>query len=320
MAARLDSLERALAVLQSDTTRRIEGTGQRAATRRSNLSDRTMAVPVPEDGEIYVRFGDGGATGASRSADVQGQGGTPADIEERVQAALRRQLRQHAQADSAQALTDADLERLVQRTVRDAMRQRDAPAVQRTQTAQVQQIQRLQNQVDALQRQLREQGSDRPESVAPSSPDAGVPFYRQTLGRPLTYLVPIAGFRGGKGANQPQIGVRGDYRMSPSSRLHLVPELSFGVGGGQLSPTMLFSGAYSFLRDTTTDLVGVPLEPYVGLGAGISSLGGITFEPVITSMLGFDYRFRSGRRVFLEYSTFDRFSTHRVHVGLRVRL
>lgn len=332
LQARADSLEAALAALQSEAARRavparVDTSARRTpGARRSNFSGRTMRVPVPEEGEIYIRFGDGAATPqAQPSAQATEQtqaGNVPDDLEQRVREALRQQLQQQSQADTAQALTDADIERLIQRTVRNVMRQRETTTAQRGQNAQAQQIQRLQNQISELQRQLRQQqrnAAEEPEPVSEIS-DVDAPFYRSTLGRPLTYLVPITGFRAGEGENQFQIGVRGDYRSTPTSQLHFVPELSFGLGGGQVSPTVLFSGAYSFLRDTTTELVGVRLEPYVGAGVGIASLGGFTFEPVLNTMIGVDYRLGADRRLFLEYSTFDLFETHRVHVGVRVRL
>jgi hypothetical protein len=293
-----------------------------------------MVVPVPEEGEIYVRFGDGapGDGGpedqpAPQAAQAQPPAAPPGDLERRVREALRQELREQGRADTARALTDADLEQLIQETVRDVMRgqrqqEADAARKQQQQTAQAQRIQRLQKQVNELQRQLRAQeAAPEPVEAEPAAtPDASVPFYRETLGRPLTYLVPITGFRVGEGADQFQIGVRGDYRSAPTSRLHLLPELSFGLGGGQVSPTILLNGAYSFLRATTTEFVGVPLEPYAGLGVGIASRGGFTFEPVANTMLGLDYRFGADRLLFLEYSTFDLFDTHRVHLGFRVRL
>ncbi len=342
LRARADSLEAALAELQAARQAPARPTQRppvRAdttvvpstpAARRSNLSDRTMVVPVPESGEIYVRFGEDEAPTDQASppvAESRPSEAAPEDIEQQVRKALRQQLRQQGRADTAQALTDANIERMVQRAVRNAVRERETTTAQREQSDQAGRIQRLQNQVDDLQRQLREERSEPQKASRPdetvttaSAPDDTTPFYRSSLGRPLTYLVPITGFRAGKGEEQFQIGVRGDYRSTPSSRLHFVPELSFGVGGGSVSPTILFSAAYSFLRGTTTDLVGLPLEPYVGLGGGIASLGGFTFEPVITSTIGFDYRFQGGRRVFIEYSAFDRFSTSRVHVGIRVGL
>ncbi|MEF8816360.1 MAG: hypothetical protein V5A58_06200 [Salinibacter sp.] len=336
LRARADSLERALTALQTGSGRpsRADTTGGPvvgpAARQQSNLSDRTMTVPVPESGEIYVRFGDDAqpqVRSSRQGAQADGPAqAVPEDVEQRVRKALRQQLQQQGRADSARALTDADIERLIRQTVRDAVTQREAGRTRRDQqheeTAQAQRVQRLQDQVDKLQRQLQEQ--ERAEQPQPSrsapAGDGTQPFYRETLGRPLTYLVPIVGFRGGKVTNQAHLGLRADYRTSPTSRFHIIPEFGLGVGNGQLSPSFFVSGAYSFLRNTTTELVGVPLEPYAGLGGGISSLGGFTFEPVLISTFGLDYRFQGGRRVFLEYSTFDAFSSHRVHVGVRVRL
>jgi len=336
LRARADSLERALTALQTASRRpsRADTTGRPvvgpAARQQSNLSDRTMTVPVPESGEIYVRFGDDAqpqVRSSRQGAQADGPAqAVPEDVEQRVRKALRQQLQQQGRADSARALTDADIERLIRQTVRDAVTQREAGRTRRDQqheeTAQAQRVQRLQDQVDKLQRQLQEQ--ERAEQPQPSrsapAGDGTQPFYRETLGRPLTYLVPIVGFRGGKVTNQAHLGLRADYRTSPTSRFHIIPEFGLGVGNGQLSPSFFVSGAYSFLRNTTTELVGVPLEPYAGLGGGISSLGGFTFEPVLISTFGLDYRFQGGRRVFLEYSTFDAFSSHRVHVGVRVRL
>ncbi|MEF8865090.1 MAG: hypothetical protein V5A20_04940 [Salinibacter sp.] len=336
LRARADSLERALTALQTGSRRpsRADTTGGPVvgptARQQSNLSDRTMTVPVPESGEIYVRFGDDAqpqVRSSRQGAQADGPAqAVPEDVEQRVRKALRQQLQQQGRADSARALTDADIERLIRQTVRDAVTQREAGRTRRDQqheeTAQAQRVQRLQDQVDKLQRQLQEQ--ERAEQPQPSrsapAGDGTQPFYRETLGRPLTYLVPIVGFRGGKVTNQAHLGLRADYRTSPTSRFHIIPEFGLGVGNGQLSPSFFVSGAYSFLRNTTTELVGVPLEPYAGLGGGISSLGGFTFEPVLISTFGLDYRFQGGRRVFLEYSTFDAFSSHRVHVGVRVRL
>ena len=343
LRARVDSLETVLATLQSNPPRQAppqDGAGRQSPAdtirvagptgRPVERSRQVMMVPVPEQGEIYVRFGEGTASEVQTApapqpstSDASEQ--RPGTIEDRVREALRQGLQQQAPADTAQGLSDADIERMIQRTVRDVMGQRQEATTQR-ESAQTQQVQRLQEQIDELQRQLQQQRTSAPEqsqrtaAPAPTDPGDGVPFYRETLGRPLTYLVPIAGYRGGEGTNQFQIGVRGDYRSTPTSRLHFVPELSFGLGGGEVSPTILLNGAYSFLRSTTTDFVSAPVEPYAGAGVGIASLGGFTFEPVTNLMFGLDYRFSNNQLVFLEYSALDFFDTSRVHVGVRVRL
>jgi len=337
LQARADSLEAVLTALQSGqvaparqpTSRPADTAAVRVSPSapQPTPSGRTMVVPVPEQGEIYVRFGEAAPTGQAQPsqvpAETQPQQQVPEDIEQRVREALRQELQQQGRADTAQALTDANIEQMIQRTVRDVMgqrRQQDTEQAQRQTTARDQRIQRLQEQVNELQRQLQEERAEVDPAPEPAvAPDPSVPFYRQTLGRPLTYLVPITGFRAGEGEDQFQIGIRGDYRSTPTSRFHLLPELSFGLGGGSVSPTILVNGAYSFLRGTTTELVGAPLEPYVGFGVGFASLGGFTFEPVANTMVGLDYRFRNNQLVFLEYSTFDLLDTHRVHLGVRVR-
>jgi hypothetical protein len=316
LLARVDSLERAL---QDNAAQAAD-----AGPARSNVSDRTMTVPVPEEGEIYVRFGgdtqEARPVRADTTTRAAGAGDRPLTAEQirrRVERTLRQQLRQQQGADSVQA----NVEQLVDRALRDALRDRQRETSR--QEGQSQQIQRLQDQIEQLRRDLQAQQSAGPGSAqqaAAAEPAASPPFYRELLGRPLTYLVPTTGYRTGDGLSQLQIGVRGDYRTGPSSRFHLVPELTFGVGGGDgLSPNLLANVAYSFLRDRVPALTGVPLQPYVGAGIGIASTGGFTFEPVLNTMIGADYRVRGRQAVFLEYSTLDLGDAHRVHVGYRIR-
>jgi hypothetical protein len=315
LLARVDSLERAL---QGNTARAAD-----TGPPRSNVSDRSMTVPVPEEGEIYVRFGGAQesrparADTTTRAAGAADRPLTSEQIRRRVERTLRQQLRQQRGADSLQA----NVEQAVDRALRNALRDRQQRTAQ--QEGQSQQIQRLQDQIEQLRRDLRAQQSAEPASAqpaAPAEPAASPPFYRELLGRPLTYLVPVTGYRGGDGLSQFQIGVRGDYRTSPSSPFYLIPELTFGVGSGDgLSPNLLANVAYSVFRDRVPALTGVPLQPYVGAGIGIASTGGFTFEPVLNTMIGADYRVRGRQAVFLEYSTLDLGDAHRVHVGYRIR-
>ena len=320
LLARTDSLEQALRALRRDTgaASRSPASAESDGRPASNVSDRTMTVPIPESGEIYIRFGDGGAPAqARRDTSQRGTPVTTDAVEQRVRRALQQQLGQ--QADSVQELTQADLNRLIERTIQDVTRQRETQDAQQRDDARSQQMQRLQQEVEALRRQLRGEASSPSTERRSTDPGPGAPFYRETLGRPLTYLVPITGFRAGEGPDQFQLGVRGDYRNTPRSKFHLIPELSVGLGGGEIAPTVLLGAAYTFLPQTTTELVGAPLEPYLGAGVGIASDGGFTFEPVTTLMFGVDYRLRSGRAFFLEYSTLDLLNTHRVHLGYRLR-
>ncbi len=320
LLARVDSLER---VLRGDTTQ-ASSPAQAPRARRSNVTDRSMTVPVPETGEIYIRFGEDRPASRPPRPDTAARsraGGPPLaeeQVRRRVEKALRQQLRQQQGADSAQA----NVEQMVDRALRDALRRRQQRTAQQEGQAQTRQIQQLQKQIEQLRRELRAQQSATPASAqaAPPEPTASPPFYREILGRPLTYLVPVTGYRGGDGLSQFQVGVRGDYRTRPSSNFHLIPELTFGLGGGDgLSPNLLANVAYSVFRDRVPALTGQPLGPYVGAGVGIASTGGFTFEPVLNTLIGFDYRVRGRQAVFLEYSALDFGDAHRVHLGYRVR-
>jgi hypothetical protein len=317
LLTRVDSLER---VLQGDTARTRPSS---QPVRRSNVTDRSVTVPVPEEGEIYVRFGgDRPAQPSARPDTTATRTGRPdapltdAQVRRRVERALRQQLRQQQGADT----TQADVERAVDRALRNALRDRQQRTAQDDQS---QRIQQLQRDIEQLRRDLQAQQSaptasqqSPPTDEGPASP----PFYRTLLNRPLTYIVPITGFRAGSGLSQFQIGVRGDYRIRPSSKFHLLPELTFGVGGGDgLSPNLLANVGYSVFRDRVPALTGIPLQPYVGAGLGIASTGGFTFEPVLNTMIGTDYRVRGRQALFLEYSTLDLGDAHRIHLGYRIR-
>lgn len=325
LLARADSLERVLQAIEAEESRRV---ARVSVPPESNLSGRTMTVPVPEMGELYIRFGDlGTTTVTSDRLPAERQAADAADdLETRLRSALREELQSTVRADTARALTSGDVERLVQRTLRETIEEREAASAStdegpsEAERARMRQIEELRSQVEALQQQLRERPAT-VERVEPVRVDATTdqPFYRQTFGRPLTFLVPISGFRAGEGPNQFQIGIRGDYRRTPSARFHLLPELSFGLGGGEkVSPTILVGAAYSFLRTRFPELVTVPLEPYVGAGFGLASDGGFTFEPVTHVMTGVTYRFAGGEAFFVEYGMLDFFNTHRVHVGARI--
>lgn len=314
LLARVDSLER---VLRGNTAGTVD-----AGPPRSNVSDRSMTVPVPEEGEIYVRFGGAQESRPAR-ADTTTRTGRAADrpltdeqLRQRVERTLRQQLRQRQGADSAQA----NVEQIVDRALRNALDDRQQRTTQ--QEGQAQQIRQLRQEIQQLRRELRAQQSTEtaPAQQPPADDVVSQPFYQEILSRPLTYIVPVTGYRGGDGLSQFQIGVRGDYRTSPSSPFHLIPELTFGVGSGDgFSPNLLANVAYSVFRDRVPTLTGVPLQPYVGAGVGIASTGGFTFEPVLNTMIGADYRVRGRQAVFLEYSTLDLGDAHRVHVGYRIR-
>ncbi len=339
LLARVDSLEQSLDRLRTEQPDRAPA--PKSAERPSNVSDRAMTIPVPEVGEVYVRYGGDEAVPPSGQRDTTGTASaTPADLERQIREALRDELQAQTPSDTS-SLSGAEIERIIRRVLRDVEEGESTGATReldlQQREEQQRQIQRMEEELADLRRQLRRQSeeglrtrreaADRPSPPPPTQTRSGevtddtdsVPFYRQTLGRPLTYVVPVTGFRVGEGPDQLQIGVRGDYRMDPESRLHLLPELAIGLGG-RTTGSLLFNGAYTFLEDQTLRWTNAPLEPYAGIGLGLLSNGGLAFEIVGNLMLGTSYRFRNGQTGFIELSTLDLFDTNRIAVGYRFPL
>jgi hypothetical protein len=320
-----------------------------APTEQSSVSGRTITIPVPENGELYVRYGDGSSApvamsqrGDTVAVPRAAQAGPPAQVSpEAVQRTVENAVAAALRADTTDALSDEAIDRIVQRAVQRALEEQAPTAEQaldaEERQAQQQTIRRMEEDLADLRQRLREQSTDvmqarREAATRPSAPSTQVvtqspqaeedrpPFYRQALGRPLTYVVPVTGVRVGEGPNQFQLGVRGDYRRQPSSRLHFMPELAMGFGSGETTVTLLANGAYSFLRNRTPQWTNAPLEPYGGLGLGLKSDGGLSFEFVTNLFLGTDYRFGNGQTGFVELGGLDFFDTTRFTIGYRIRL
>ena len=358
LMAEVDSLQQALERMRNDraTAPATAPAAPPAADRsvRSNISGQTITIPVPENGELYLRYGNGGSVPVATTrrdtvsaprqraqADVQADAPAPTDPQA-MQRAVENAVAAALQADTADALSDADVDRIVQRAVQRALEEQAPTAEQALDAderrAQQQTIQRMEEELADLRERLREQSADvaqarREAATRPSAPSTQVvtqaptqegedrpPFYRQALGRPLTYVVPVTGVRVGEGPNQFQLGVRGDYRRQPDSRLHFMPEFTMGFGSGETTVTLLANGAYSFLRNRTAQWTNAPLEPYSGLGLGLKSDGGLSFEFVTNLFLGADYRFGNGQTGFVEIGGLDFFDTTRFTVGYRIRL
>ncbi|MFP4227558.1 MAG: hypothetical protein ACLFTE_01875 [Salinivenus sp.] len=347
LMAEVDSLQQALETLRSE--RETERLQRRAVpaqdtTARSATAGRTLTLPVPENGELYVRYGDGGgapqvtrrdtATAAGRTAQRQAPTqDRPDAVERRVEDAVDSALR----SDTTEALSEEDVDRIVQRVVQRALEDRTPTAEEdldrEERDADRETIRQMENELEELRQRLQEQSDDverarrdaaersRTQVVQTGSgDDDSPPFYLQTLGRPLTYIVPVTGVRVGEGPNQFQLGLRGDYRRQPESRLHIMPELAVGLGSGETSVSFLANGAYSFLRNRTAEWTNAPLEPYSGLGVGLMSDGGLSFEFVSNIFLGANYRFGNGQTGFVELGTLDVFDTNRFTIGYRIRL
>ncbi|WP_157621356.1 hypothetical protein [Salisaeta longa] len=306
-----------------DTVRVAQAARSPAPTASSNLSDRTIAVPVPEVGEIYIRIGNPDA--ASPAGGPPTTAAAPAP-DQPLEARVRQALRAELGADTT-ATTAASIEQMVQQAVREYLRttEGDAP------TADEARIQALEEQIAALERQLERQtqalnalgANVRPIQVQTTTTTATEegdtqPFYRSVLGQPLLEIMPYTGARFGQGLTQVQIGVRGNYRSSPSSNFQLMPELAVGLRDGT-SVLALMNAGYSFLGATVQNQTGQPIEPYAGIGLGLLTRTGIDVGLASNVFLGGTYKIGGGG-VVLEYSTLNLFDYHRLTIGYRILL
>ncbi len=274
---------------------------QEPAETRSNLSAETITIPIPEEGEIILRFGKGSASTAVASgesvaaapavgADLQAQPGT-SEFEARVQAEVQRQLALRGISGTEPQQNDATAQQLAQMEERLQ--------------------QRMLQEMLLLRRQINTTGDqdltivDAPY-VAPASSET-------VLGNQLHALSVLTGGRFGEGPYRFLLGARADLRSR--SRVRLLPEMTLGFGSGSPSFALLANAALPL--GVTTPYRSAP---YVGIGAGLASerfLSGLGL--VFNLFTGVDVPI-GNNVVFGEISTLDFFSYNRFVVGYRIIL
>lgn len=338
LQARLDSLvavqarsvpqRRTLAVGETDTL--VAVPGEPASALRTNLSDRTITIPVPEEGEIYLRFGgavaDGAAAGAygvptilpdgtvalttpSGAAPLTdttmslGAGLTAAQVERIVAQAVSQQLRQAQLGAPVEAPASAELTALRAEIQSLADRLDDRTA----------EVDRLRSELDRRTGgggvTIVERDGEVVRTVDGDVRSGGL-FGRRTL----QGIYPIVGIRAGQGPEQFLLGLRGDYRSVTGGRLRVMPEVAFGFGDGT-SFAFVGNGVLPFAGA----LAGPSLQPYAGVGAGLVSERGLRGIGLALNLLaGVEYPVGNSI-VFAEYSTLDLFDYSRFLFGYRFR-
>ncbi len=299
--------------------------------RRSNLSDRIIEVPVPEEGEIYLRYGRGEVDAPAAAAPAAGLTSDQVRrivrevVDERIAEAggiSQEQARQLAREALREELGDVAVTREdVDRQVRDAVSQRLQDVEDGTLS--IAELQRLETRLERLDDRLsREMSRVRSEGLAPrpttvvEQPDRVVRERRggitRPFGRGLTGVQPMTGFRTGDGSTQAVLGLRGDFR-APDSNIRFVPELSAGFGDDDTSYTVMGSGILPISLGQQN-----PVTPYAGLGVGFITRSGFSgLNLVFNLAVGAEYRLEQGT-VFVEYNSLDFFDVSRVVTGVRI--
>lgn len=272
----------------ADTSRAAQSRDSVAARDTVRAARQTMVIPVPEVGEVILRYGEAYAperpavpatAAAPTEAGAREAAPTPAPPADSVQAMMS-SLR--ALADSLRRQQD-ELTRAVRdeirATTREVRAQRPAPA-------------------------------EEPEARVVVVPGDEAPFFdRLELGA----WMPYAGFEAIDGeSNNLLLGLQADLgRLSDRFPVNIIPDASFGLGG---STTLMVSvnGRYGFDLGTEYEI-----RPFVEGGLGISD------RRVLNLNLAWGSEFtlpvgEDSMRFFIQHRGVQLFKDDQVMVGIRL--
>jgi len=270
---------------------------------RSNVSGQTVTIPVPETGEIYIRFGDSPAAAPYAPS--------PVVTDEETTAREVSPTPEGAPADSAaqvRLLTPEQVEEIVSRVTGALPEQEAFTASELAET--------LRQMEARMERHItREMDRMRERDLAVTVPAPADTTERRgilgTFGKPrLAALQPHLGLRMG-GESQFLLGVRGDVRFSRLG-FRVLPEAGLGISD-QVSIAVLGNAAWDIRS------VG-PLDFYGGPGIGFFVDKSFSeFELVLNLLVGTEFYVWGTSRFFAEFSTLDLFDVNRLMLGYRLQ-
>ena len=272
--------------------------------RGDDEPENFVTIPIPREGEIYLRYGSGDSSAINRRQSIEGGPLTDAQLD-----AVRRQVL-------------ADLEPVLRQLLaaqREALREMVREELARSGGGALspEAEQRLVEELEArLALRLRDE-VDRVE-VGPDG-RRHAPGFAPRLRAWRAYI--------GGNLDRPRqvvVGARVDLGALDVRRpaLRVVPEFAVGTGAGGVSVLMAGNLQYEF---PLFELSGTPVQPYAYAGAGLFYLS----EPPRNranweAVLNFGYGASvpvpgrsGGPRLFLEHQGIDLFDLNRLLVGLR---
>ncbi|WP_405283028.1 hypothetical protein V3331_14620 [Gaopeijia maritima] len=265
-----------------------------APNTTTTTDGRTIVIPVPETGELYVRFGESRGTGPLASA-LSG---------ERV------------------ALGAEQLREVIREELRRLL---DDPARTTTDTGQTAALQRLEARIDSLMRAIRNAAAPppsvspaaAPRSAAQTSPDAMAPA-SLPVDRSLRETRFFTGFTT-TGPSQILLGLATD--IGPVTRrwdfASLIPSIVLGFGDSR--PTYLAALSVEY-RFRALPVGNVRVAPMASIGVGL--FRGLDFEAIVPTFAGVTLEASGGAmrhldNVFLGVQGVDFLNGGRFLVGLR---
>lgn len=270
-----------------------------ASEVRTAQGDRIVTIPLPETGELYVRYGEPGGVEIRSDGSLAPRATAPAaspsedDLRLLIREALQEALGVEATAPAApaapgepaptglapvqpappQPVTSEAAQ--VQALVEQLLRQEAARGEAQLSAAERQLLERrltdrLFDEVADLRRELR--GGQQPIVIAPPPAPTVIPAVDPATGLPIAVrrtgffaASPVSGLALGAGPNQVTMGVRLDYRADGTPfGLRYYPEVLLGFGG-ERSAAINFNGIIPF------PIAGPQFLPYGGVGLGLIS-------------------------------------------------
>ena len=296
--------------------------GTTASPRAAPARRTTIEVPVPETGEIYIRYGDPAAvpvpaaaptpvvvTAAPAGSVTGGTGGLTAD---QITALVRAELDRR----DGRALTRDDVDRIVRDVTRAANTGSAAPATSAFDASLAARLAAIEARMATPQAQqfvvIESSGVQRIVSV-PAAP-AVVPAAAQVGffgARRLAAVLPVVGFRTDGTDTQGLIGVRADYRSLSGLGMRVIPEVLVGIGDGV--------SVQAFANVAWPLPTAFGLQPYLGGGVGLKTDKGVKGAGLaLNALIGTELGLGIGYG-FIEASTLDFFDVNRLLFGYRVR-
>jgi hypothetical protein len=281
--------------LRSDIPRAVDEPTEKVTETEKvierRVDDRTITLPVLEDGEIYIRFGKP-APVAPVTPAVTGESQTVRDLERRVEQLLREREAVRTGQPQPQPQTGVT----VLPSGDDSMERRMRQFEERM--------------ISLLESRQDQTGV----TTQPASATPGVTVIQD---RPTGELNGISAYLGAANPNQGVIGLRGDYGSFLSGRIELIPELVLGFG----NDTRMYNLNALMLVPLPDIRYIDPFRPYTGLGLGLMAFSN---PPDDIAGIQFTWSFHLGAerdlgpgKLFLEYANLNLFSFNRINAGYR---
>lgn len=296
----------------------------------SYQGDRTVTIPVPTVGEIYIRYGEpggvtitsqGGAPGPGVAA-VPGAPAPPVALDESIRRAVREEMeamgigRSEAQAAPTAPAAPAERPPVDETKMSDAERM-DVLTQRLEDRLAAMFDQRLAEQRDIILSETKREGTSQTIVVPSETQPAGV-----------SEAVTVTQTAPGGNVVYPFIGVNLDYpeqfvvggrldlgSVRPGSKFRLLPEIALGFFN---------KGSFMFAVNTQYDFGSLGsigrVSPYVYAGLGVIRFGKGVDRDRTEGVFNFGYgvsRNFGEWVVFAEHQGIDLFNMHRLNFGIR---